>query len=98
MTGVLSVEVANPLVLALALLHDLEQTNSPGFVPNCPGREEQAEDGEPPMRWLKARNFSAANLRSANWVLKKRRDQRADVERPEDQRQSASRVEAELGM
>jgi hypothetical protein len=24
----------------------------------------------PPIRWLNARNFSAANLRSANWVLK----------------------------
>src|SRR5262245_56803530 len=24
----------------------------------------------PPMRWLAARNFSAAKLRSANWLLK----------------------------
>ena len=24
----------------------------------------------PPMRWLTARNFSAAKLRSANWLLK----------------------------
>ena len=25
----------------------------------------------PPTRWLKAMNFSAAKLRSANWLLKK---------------------------
>ena len=30
----------------------------------------QPRIASPPIKWLKARNFSAAKLRSANWLLK----------------------------
>jgi hypothetical protein len=43
---------------------------SPGLVPIGDWRKNSPRMAAPPTAWLTPRNFSAANLRSANWVLK----------------------------
>ena len=48
------------------------ELNSPALVPTGVCRNASPRIANPPIMWDTARNFSAANLRSANWVLKNR--------------------------
>ena len=71
-TFVPSAILPTPLVSPSPRSVIVTELNSPTAVPSGVCKKNKPRMANPPMRWLTARNFSAANIRSANWVLKKR--------------------------